>query len=457
MAFEDTFAEDEQNATAEAQPLPGHLQEALNEAAKAREDLVIQWREVSKPNKQGAVQKKPKGAREEFAPCFEEWLIARGLSLDLEEAGYKQGWKVYRYVKEPVVRSDETWEVAFHGTWWYSLWMVLSSGVFLESNDRDKGHDFWEPGVYCSPNVSTARWYARPQVLFGDGLYHRVIFELRVNTAKRIRARQRGGVQWIFKPDAVALHAVWVQRNAPPVNGEERINDWDPALEALPPGETQVPATVNTRDPNDDWPEALPDEEGEEEVEDENSLPPHLQSSNPYPPPKPITPAATQNVIPAAAAGPSYYSRLRQWPPAVSAKAPAAIRPSSAPMLWQEQGWQSGAKQSWKQKGKSWQNQNAYHRAPVSAAAPATSSFCSGGGAKGGAAMRPRGSVGVSKQKKEAEVASACRVEPPKIILPATTAAKTPKAKDDSFEALLNSGGAGDGEERLAKRQKTES
>ena len=27
------------------------------------------------------------------------------------------------------------------------VWSVLDSGVFLESNDRDKGHDFWEPGA----------------------------------------------------------------------------------------------------------------------------------------------------------------------------------------------------------------------------------------------------------------------------------------------------------------------
>lgn len=44
-----------------------------------------------------------------------------------------------RYMKEPVVKSDENWETAYHGTWWYSVWLVLQSGVFLESNDRDKG------------------------------------------------------------------------------------------------------------------------------------------------------------------------------------------------------------------------------------------------------------------------------------------------------------------------------
>ena len=218
---------------------------ALHHAAEAREDLVIQWREVCKPRRAGAVAAQRKGSRKDFASCFNDWLRARNLHESLAEVGYKDGWKVYRYLKEPKVKSEENWEQAFHGTWWYSVWLVLDSGVFLESNDRDKGHDFWEPGVYCSPLLSTARWYARPHILFADGVYHRIIFELRVNTEKRLRNRQRGGVQWVFKPDAVSLYGLWVQRNAPPVVGEERINNWDPKLEARPFGAAEVDATTN--------------------------------------------------------------------------------------------------------------------------------------------------------------------------------------------------------------------
>ena len=35
--------------------------------------------------------------------------------------------------------------------------------------------------------LAVCRWYARPHILFGDGVYHRVIFELRVNEEVRIR------------------------------------------------------------------------------------------------------------------------------------------------------------------------------------------------------------------------------------------------------------------------------
>eukprot|EP00930_Biecheleria_cincta_P032616 TRINITY_DN22619_c0_g1_i2.p1 TRINITY_DN22619_c0_g1~~TRINITY_DN22619_c0_g1_i2.p1 ORF type:complete len:325 (-),score=37.52 TRINITY_DN22619_c0_g1_i2:294-1229(-) len=276
------------------------VQAACDIAALCREDLVDKWREVSKPRGQGALKPQAKGAREDFARLFDEWLRARNLENALKPEGYCRGWKIYRYVKEPVVQSDATWEQAFHGTWWYSLWAVLESGVFLESNDRAKGHDFWEPGVYVSPKFATGLWYARPQVLFGDGVYHRVIFEVRVNTAERIRARDRGGVQWIFKPDAVSLHAIWVKRNSPPLNGEERINDWDPLLEALPPGWTHRPHTINDR--VGDWPEPRPDEEGEADVWDDELVPPHLQGANPH---------AYEKTQESAAGNPSYFAQLR--------------------------------------------------------------------------------------------------------------------------------------------------
>lgn len=284
--------------------MPEVVKQQLDEAAEARENLVIQWREVCKPRRAGAIAAKRRGSRKDFADLFQQWLIARNLNDALVPDRYEDGWKVYTYDRMPVVKSEEHWARAFHGTWWYSVWLVLESGVFLESNDRDKGHDFWEPGVYCSPNLSTARWYARPHILFGDGVYHRVIFELRVNEEKRIRNRQRGGVQWVFKPDAVSLHAVWVQRNAPPANGEERINDWDPKLEARPFGKELIDATRSWRCSDDtnhwdlEFSDTEEDEPGEKEPEDQ-PVAPHLHASQPWPKASPV-PSSAPSMIPAA-------------------------------------------------------------------------------------------------------------------------------------------------------------
>ena len=156
---------------------------------------------------------------------------------------------VYQYTRQPAVKSKSTWDVAFHGTWWYSIWLILESGVLLESSDYGLGHDFLKnsPGVYCTPMTETARTYARPHVIFGDGVYHRVMLELRVNTERRKRNRKKGGVQWVFNSDAVSLHALWVQRNAPPARHEERVNEWDPELEARPAGRDPGPPIVNPR------------------------------------------------------------------------------------------------------------------------------------------------------------------------------------------------------------------
>lgn len=242
----------------------GEWHREAQEAAKRGRDgrgeaLVNLWRDVSKPWKEGAVEPQPAGCKVDFEPLFMMWLQQRGLSDALQRAADYVGWQVYKYVKEPVVQSHPSWETAYHGTWWYSVWSVLQSGVMLESDDLTLGHDFWKPGVYCTPNIETALWYARPHELFADGVYHRVIFELRVDPERRSKERQRGGVQWVFPSAAVSLHAVWVRPNAPPTKGEERVREWNPQLEALPPGCAPPRPIVNPRRsawPNvvDEWP-----------------------------------------------------------------------------------------------------------------------------------------------------------------------------------------------------------
>lgn len=280
----------------------------VRNAQDSREDLVNKWREVSKPNRQGAVAPKPRGAKLDFHDLFQQWLDARDLSDALEYSGTEKGWAVYKYNKSVATPDEKTWECAFHGTWWYSVWLVLESGVLLESDDREKGHDFWEPGVYCSPLLHTGRWYARPQVLFGDGVYHRIIFELRVDPERRKRNRQRGGVQWVFPTQAVALHAIRVQINAPPKIGEERVNEWDAELEGIPHGKMRPVSTVNPRDlEQDPWPELEPGSSDEER----NTVPPHLLACNPWPRKESkASPVALQT--PATRSG--AYSRLRLRP-----------------------------------------------------------------------------------------------------------------------------------------------
>mmetsp|Transcript_103120 Transcript_103120/g.292128 ORF Transcript_103120/g.292128 Transcript_103120/m.292128 type:complete len:288 (+) Transcript_103120:75-938(+) len=104
--------------------------------------------------------------------------------------------------------------------------------MLLESNDQQRGHEFWMPGVYCSPRLHTARQYARPHVLFGDGIYHRAVLELHVDIGQRRKERRKGGEQWIFPSEAVVITAVLVEVNAPPLKGEERLDAWVAEMEA---------------------------------------------------------------------------------------------------------------------------------------------------------------------------------------------------------------------------------
>jgi len=203
-------------------------------ASQSRSNLLKQWWELSRPRREGTVAPAPWApAQRDFWPLFQHWLDARGLSQYLSYLGHRRGWEVFSYSRA-AIPCESSWTVAFHGTWWYALWSILSSGVLLESNDKELGHDFWEPGVYCSPLEETANHYGRSHVIFGDGTYHRVALELRVDAKQRKKQRKRGGEQWVFPNGAVHIHSLMIQINKPPQCGEERLRSWDPDLEVLP-------------------------------------------------------------------------------------------------------------------------------------------------------------------------------------------------------------------------------
>eukprot|EP00971_Amphidinium_carterae_P346623 6488207-Amphidinium_carterae.1 len=218
-------------------------------ASAARGALPKDWQELSRPRKRGRIRPYASHVRADFPFLLDEWLFQRNLSgvltrnhaqEQLEQQSHYKGqeqglrrWLIYDYNRrqEPI---DPTWVQTFHGTWWYSLWSILESGVMLESNDAKLGHDFWMPGTYVTPTLETATWYSRPHIVFNDGVYQRAVIELRVNK-KRIKAeRIRGGDQWVFPADAVKIVGFRFKTNAPPKAPEQRFDTWDPRLEAIP-------------------------------------------------------------------------------------------------------------------------------------------------------------------------------------------------------------------------------
>ena len=185
-----------------------------------------------------------------FGEMLQKWLYARGLdkklrcdAFSLPSEDYIRSLPqlrtaspiIYYTYTGSVVQAGEHWDEAYHGTWWYGLWSILESGVLLESNDDEAGHEFWHPGVFCSRHRETAWTYARPQQVFHDGLYHRVMLKLRYDRNQLRKERKKGGHQLVLQSSAVVIEGVFFGINAPPSKGEERLDDWDASLEASPP------------------------------------------------------------------------------------------------------------------------------------------------------------------------------------------------------------------------------
>ena len=208
--------------------------------------LCLEWRHVAKPRKRPSPLPAPDDCLKCFEALLDEWLRVRCLDhlLTLEDkfeadGGHCDQWRRYRYLPQHT-RSrraplpDAELAKAYHGTWMYALRNIIISGILLESDDKNRGHEFWCKGVYCSPLISTAYRYARPQVLFNDGprIYTRVVLELSCEKERLIKTRSKGGEQRVYPSAAVYVSAVLIQVNAPPARGEERVDCWQDALEA---------------------------------------------------------------------------------------------------------------------------------------------------------------------------------------------------------------------------------
>eukprot|EP00438_Fugacium_kawagutii_P006818 Skav227016 [mRNA] locus=scaffold456:66133:68819:+ [translate_table: standard] len=88
-------------------------------------------------------------------------------------------------------------------------------------------HEFWEPGVYVSPSFKTARDYARPHQLFGDGNFYRCVLKAVLYDPDQVRKeRDRGGGQVVIPGCAVVIVGVIFCADDPPFKGEERFEDW---------------------------------------------------------------------------------------------------------------------------------------------------------------------------------------------------------------------------------------
>ncbi|CAL1163536.1 unnamed protein product [Cladocopium goreaui] len=151
-------------------------------------------------------------------------------------AGVQILWGSYRNVTAPVSAETSGWLPAYHGTWFYGLWSILHHGIFLESTDEGRGHEFSTPGVYVTRRFETAREYARPHQLFSDGTFYRCVVKVRYDPQEVRKQKSKGGDQVVVPSCAVVIEGVFFCANDPPMKGEERFEDWQDELEVIPYG-----------------------------------------------------------------------------------------------------------------------------------------------------------------------------------------------------------------------------
>lgn len=207
-------------------------------AKSSQQDLVRIWRAVAKgKGRKVCTAAVNYNAALVFEPNLTTWLKHRQLDAILrrvpsEDIDAQPQWIFFKYEPEfAVVAAQSHWLPAYHGTWWYALRNILETGVLLQSESVDAGHEFSQPGFYCSPLHAVAAEYARPHVVFNDNVYHRVMLSVLYDPEQLIPQKSKIA-QLVLPCRGVALTGVFFQPNSPPSQGEERLDWWSPRLEA---------------------------------------------------------------------------------------------------------------------------------------------------------------------------------------------------------------------------------
>ena len=92
----------------------------------------------------------------------------------------------------------------YHGTTFYGICMILACGGLIDATGVDLGTTFLaakgidgdvngQAFIYLTPNYNTAKGYATPQNVFGDGCLHSVTLEMCVNQKGVKHARKHAG------------------------------------------------------------------------------------------------------------------------------------------------------------------------------------------------------------------------------------------------------------------------
>ena len=125
-------------------------------AKKAKEShgsIAHPWIVAARARKRGAEKNPLVPVFRKFDQDLKAWLAACELNTKLRfetqaaefddfESGRFSLACYYRFVGQKAVESTSSWCDAYHGTRWSALNHILKTGLIMESNDRNAGHEF---------------------------------------------------------------------------------------------------------------------------------------------------------------------------------------------------------------------------------------------------------------------------------------------------------------------------
>jgi hypothetical protein len=142
------------------------------------------------------------------------------------------------YYALPEENSDAIgWERRYHGTYVYTLWNILLSGL-RHSGRKGEGGDthLSTPVVYTTPLKKLAYDYAPPHQVFGNGFLFKVVLDVRAFDECKVAESHKNRHNWEigYKSHHVKLAGFWLFVDTHAEQNDSRILEWDCKMETIP-------------------------------------------------------------------------------------------------------------------------------------------------------------------------------------------------------------------------------
>ena len=187
-------------------------------------------------------------AQVDYLRAFTFYLHIRNLNWNAiweyepEEMWEGQVYTLWKFLPTQYTMADwENYKIMYHGGTFYGFENTIRSAKMFASEDVELGHGLLgeRGGVFWAPDPAVAAGYSPGHNVFGDGMLHKIVWQLHCKDGYRTARKPRTShcnEQSAYAEKGCKVMGAWFGHNTELLAGGLRFLCWAPGLESTMPG-----------------------------------------------------------------------------------------------------------------------------------------------------------------------------------------------------------------------------